>query len=491
MKGKIYNLLQILINLSGEKSDIDLVSKKNQLIEEIDSTRNKINELSKLMESNRYFDEAAQNLDKNTVIALKNKIKTLKNDEKLIKIELKSVLETEKFYNEKINLGKLNVEKYAELLKNISYKLVDKGINLDFYNSLLTKNSGKLDYWNNFVKKQEKELSEKNSNSECLKAYKENFEYEINKYRDRIDEINHNIENDLNYFNRELKEQDEKAIKSLNEKIVSLEKEYDNTVDSVSYLGLELIELIDDESYIYAKSKLNEIVWKTESVPYILENNYEKLESNLKIMKKEKEVLRSNISNNDYLNDSYKKLNSRLKDLHYLLEDNKKDIIEVKKLINYIDKDRCFSLAAKINDLNESEEMLANYNADLNHLIEYSVILKNTSLKYLESYRKKLNEELDEISKKITLKDGLVDESKKLKDIESIKGLSEKIDHITNRLNNKGDLYEIRDNLEMLIDSMDFDYLIEVVPHKDELVYLKVIEIIEPIRDDIIDLTGV
>lgn len=479
MKEKIYSLLEILIKFSGDKPDDQLLDKKNKLIEDIENTNEKINNTNKLIESNRYFDEITYSLDKNTIIALRRKIKQLQRDESDLKKSYKKIVEEEKFYNEKINLGKLNVEKYEELLKNISYKLVEKNIDTEYYNTLLNINSSKLDYWNNFVKKLVRELDEKSNYSTAVKANKENFDYEINRCRNRIDEINHNLENELNYFNRQLKEKDEKTLKNLKCELSKLENEYDTLSGSVSFLVLELKDLIEEKSYIYAKAKLNEIIWKLETVPYMLENNYEKLQSDVAGKKKDKELLKDKIANNDYLNGDCKILNDRIKDIHYLLEDNKEDILYVKKLISKLDKERGKKLFEKITNIDVDEDMLANYNADLNHLIEYTVILKNTSLKYLESYKKKLNEEMDELTKRISNKKGLVDEEAKLRDIETIKSLSFDIDSINHRLQNKGDVYEIRDNIEMYIDSLDFEVFLEETK-KDNLIYMKVVEIIPP-----------
>lgn len=490
IKNKIYNLLNLLVDLTSKSSISDLENEKNKMLDEIDLTRKKINDLTKLMETNRYFDESAEILDKNTVVALQKKVKKLQSDEEILKTDLKKSIEDEKFYKEKIELGKENVDKYKELLKNISYKLVDKNVNLEYYNHLQSKNEERLDYWNNFVRKLEKELASKDNNSDILKSSKDNFEYEIKNLKQRILEINKNLENELNYFNHGLKQRDEIKLNELNKKIEKLEKEFEIMVTSVPYLANDFINLVNEESYIYAHSKLNEIIWEVEKVPYALITDYEMLIDKLKILKKEKNNLKEKIKNNDYLNEKSKYLKIRLKDIYYFLEENKKQIIEVKKTINYIDKEKVFELSSKINDLNLPEEMIANYNSDLNHLIEYSILLKNTSLKYLESYRKKLNEELDDISKKLALKDGLVDEDKKLKDIEKIKELSFDIDCISHRLDNKLDVYNIKETIDMLLDSIDFEYEIKTKTKKTDLIYLKVVEIILP-EDDIIDLTGV
>lgn len=480
MKGRIYTLLQRLVNLSGENTDIDLLIEKNSLVENIDETRKKINHLNNMMQSNRYFDETAQMLDKNSLLALQHKVKNYKDSLNLVKLEIKKVSDNEIIILEKIELGKFNVEKYTDLLKNISYKLVDDDVNSVFYNDLLEKKSVKLDYWNGYLQKEEKKLINLRKDIDVLRANKDNFEYDINKSRDRIDELNHNLENDLNYLNRTLKEQDENEMIFLNKKINKLENDYDNLVDSVGFLGLELFNLIDEESYIYAKSKLNEIIWKLEKVPYITENNYDNLNMELKSLIKEKDSIKLRISKNDYLNSKSVVLLQRIDDINVALDENSKDIDNIKKIINEIENHKIINLNNSIIDLNLEEEMDAIYNYDLNHLVEYSLILKNTSLKFLESYRKKMTDELDKISKQLALKDGLIDETKKLQDIDNIKFLSEKINYINHRLENKEDIYDIANNLEILIDSIDFDFLVFQDNDKDDnYEYLKVIEIIE------------
>lgn len=495
MKEKIYNLLNLLIKVSNDNIDDNLVQTRNTLENDIKETRKKIIEHEKLMDSNRYFDESQQLLDKNTINELEKKSNYLKNEISSIKSKLKTAVETEKFLNEKISLGKENVEKYAELLKNITYKLVDKDVNLEYYDQLMNKNESKLDYWNKFVKTNEKDWTEKSNIVTELKANKESYEYDLSKIREKIEETNHNLENELNYFNRELKEQDEKEHSKLNEIINNLEQSYDELINSVGFKALEFIELVDEENYIYAGSKLKEIIWKLEYIPYALDNNYENLENNLKNLKKEKNNIQIKIKNNDYLNENSKIQKNRLHDLNILLEQNRLHIIEVKKMINKIDKEKSFELSSKINDLDVDEEMLANYNFDLNHLIEYSIILKNTSLKYLEKYRKSLNEQIDEISKKLALKEGLIDEKRKLIDIDVIKDITRNIELIEKRLDNKINIYDIKDNIELLLNSIDFDFEKELekqeeVEEKSDLKFLKVINIVSP-KNDIIDLTGV
>lgn len=492
MKNKISNLLSSLVLISGVEKFDDCLQKKENFLLEIDEVRAKISDLTNLINSNRYFDEDTYLLDKKTVLTIQNKVKKLQNDQSLLKDDLRKVIEQENFFNKKIEIGKENVEKYTELLKNISYKLVDKNVNLEYYEHLMEKNSAKLDYWNVFVKNLIKQKDSMDVTSDVLKASKDQIEYEINNLKERIIEINHDLENDFNYINKALKEEDESKLDELNKKIALLEKEFSDFLISVEYLSYEFLDLIEKENYIYAHSKLSEIVWKIEYIPYALENNFENLAFKQKLMKKEKFELTEKIKTNDYFNEYSNSFKSRLKDLNFLLEENRKDIIVIKKLINHIDKQRTFSLSSKINDLDIPEEILANYNGDLNHLIEYSVILKNTSLKYLEKYRDKLNDEIEFITKKLISKDGFVDESRRLKDIETIKELATNIEFVDHRLKHKINVYEAKENIETLLNSLDFENFVVDIPidNSSELVFYKVINVVN-LDENVIDLTGV
>ncbi|MFI3261034.1 MAG: hypothetical protein R3Y13_04925 [bacterium] len=478
MKDKIYDLIDSILSLVKTSEIKDIEDYKNKLVKKLDDKRELYIKLTSLLESDRYYDKETEELDKNTVQALQKKIKKLQTDEFVIKEEIKKIQEEEKVASEKILLGIENVDKYKELLKNISYKLVDNSLAFEYYNELNDNNVSKLDYWNNYLKKAEKDKEEKNNQILILRTNKDQFEYEIKNLRTRIEEINHDLENKFNYINQNLKEKDEKEYTILDREIVKLEKELNQILNSSEYIIHELRVLVKEENYIYAQSKLKELIAKIEFVPYVLDNNYEELELCLKNIKKEKIRLTEKIRKNDYLNKYSVQIKDRLKDVKELLRLNEIEINKVKEKIKILDQENTQSLSSKIEDLSISEELLAKYNGDLNHYIEYSVIIKNTSLKYLNSYNESLNKEILNLNEEIKNKKGFIDEDRKLIDIDIIKDLTEKIELIENRLKNRINIYEIRDNIELYLTSLDFQVVKSF--NNSDLKFHKVVRIFEP-----------
>ncbi len=101
MKEKIFNLVNLFVSISGEKINDNISLEKNKLMQEIDLTRNKINELNSYLSSKKYFDESLELLDKNTVIALEKKIKNFEYDKNLLKTDIENLIKEQKFINEK------------------------------------------------------------------------------------------------------------------------------------------------------------------------------------------------------------------------------------------------------------------------------------------------------------------------------------------------------------------------------------------------------
>ena len=486
MKNKILDIIDKLLKLSSDTYNDGYKDKQEFLEENIKDINIKIKNLEKKIENNNYVDNDLFIMDQGLVSAISKNIKKLDNNINYEKDNLAEIIKEKNFLNERLELSTDNFYKYKELIKNINYKLSDNKSNINYFNELLKRGELKLNYWKNDIKECEYKLSVVFNKENSVKARKENYEYERKNNKDKLNEVKSNLENELYYFDHSLKDKDEK-------KIVKLKEDLKNYNEKLSLLNNDLIinydsfkEYVLNDDYENATFEFKAFIKKMKDIPFAVDNDYVKLESLLKNLKKEKNEINNRIKKNDYLSVSSKVYSARLNDLNHLLEDNKKDILEINKIITNLDKNRSFNLVTKITDLEVNEELLANYNSDLNHVIEYSVILKNTSLKYLESYKKRLLNEIEFIANKLSKKIDLIDENKKVRDINRIKKIGLDIAYIENRLENRIDINKLSDEVLMMLRSID---LTESTTN-----YIKVKNITHLDMQDesyIIDLTGV
>lgn len=491
MKEKIYNLLDKMLLLSG--NDLaELEEKEVKLKDKLDNIKQEIKKLQEMDNPNKYVDVKSKELDMSSLALTINEESGLLIIVKNYKLELKEITEHNKLLINKKNKANMNVEKYKELLKNISYKLVDKQSSNEVFNSLQEENYVKLDFWNKELLSITKELENTENLENKIRTEKENFEYELSNIQRKIDVLKEKLSSDDNYINKELSNKDEEKLQNLKLEQRHLEIEIKKILTTPEYLAKDFKIYIDINDYISAHNKLSEIKVVVELIPYNTVNNFAILEQELKDIKKNKEIIKRKIAKNDYQNDLSIAYTERLKDANNLLNTNKQGIQDLQKEIKKIEQEAS-TLASNTKKLDIPKEIVAFYDEDLNYTIEYSLILKNTSLRYLESYQSKLKEEIENISYQIKNNKDLCDEESKMIDINKIKDIDEKILFLKNRLNNKLNIQEIKDDMDLLIASMEFDGTTEKIVVKEEVNdFLKVIKVeqINNENEEIIDLTG-
>ena len=459
MKNKLNRLLNYLIEISAEDNTLPIDEELDIINSEIAKTKIEINNLKTVMESStRYYDEDAVALDKSAIKSLEKKIEKAKKNNELINEDVKILKEKSDLLLDKLTLARSNLEKYGDLLSNLTTKLIDKNINTEYYNNLIEKNSERLDYWGNLEKKHENERNKVVEEIDIYYSNKENNDVEIRRSTLRLEELMHSLSNELNYVNISLKNDDTENLKVLENKVAENESKFDVLNNSVRMLAFEFMNLIDENRPMYAYKKLDELILKIENIPYVKDNNFVDLESNLNSLENEELTLRKNIKKDNFLNDYAKTLHQRLTDMNRFMEDNRLRIIDVRKKINRLNKVTIKELSEKINSLDFDEEMLARYNSDLNHVLKYSIILKNNELDHLFKYKKKLQTEVNEISKKIFDKEGLIDEERKEAALLRHKEVVRDIDNIKKRLNKKLDISEIKSSIELILGTMNVDY---------------------------------
>ncbi len=473
MKNNVYELIKRLINLSGTNYTTE---EFNELLEKINKEINdkmeKIALINKSMTSEKYFDESAEVMDKNTEISLQKKIK---KDEKTLN-NIKEKLANN--YNDKeriaINLevAKNNMEKYKELIKNLTSKLVANNQNKDNYERIINQNEKKLDLWLNEMRKLEKELEENLLEEELLRATKDDIEDILKNNKNKLRDIQKCLENELNYFDHDLKKKDQEELEKIKKELNKLEKDKLNLLTTPFCLANDLYNLVSINKYSEASLKLRELISVLETLPYINENDLNVLEIELKQLNKKFISLKERISKNVYSNQKDKYLTDRQDDLNTLLSDNENDIKKLENIIFEIDNKRVIDFFNKISTLEVPENMLSDYNENLNNLLEYSNLLNNFGIGFLKDFNQKIKDSLLKIEKEIEDENAKNDDSLKAKDIDEIKETDHGIRLIERRLQSEKSIEEIYEELELLLSSLEFD-------DEDDLQYLKVIDIIE------------
>lgn len=511
MKKELRQSVAQLIELSEEEvlteTKIKEITLEKESKEEIQEG---IKLLKQKIDKGKYFNYSQEKADKTTKSYIEDEIKQIKRRIILIKEDFKDIKNDKDKIDRVLQNAKSNSAVYIELLKNLTNKLVEQDVEKDYYEGIIRNTELKHDYWNKIINTQNNKMEKLLNKELLLNTQKEDLEYQLNLNLDKLSKVEVILSNEMNYYNHDERKIDEDRLREKEKDLKESTKKIKKYLSSAPFIGHELLIAIEEDNKKYAKLMLKDLLRASSINPYANVKDYQILENESRRLIQEKTRLQTKIKDNDYLNDNFYKHKNRLSDLEELQKVNLKNIDEINKIVKRIDFEETSKLNDKINNLNISEVMLADYSEDLNHLIEYSVILNNTSLKYLKSYDIRLENKIHEINEIIKLRTGLINEEDKIKDIEKIKLVTQAITYLKCRIQIGKTADELYKGVDIFIDSITdkndnfSEYIkvvkvIQLVPEKPkkEPTLREVLESKNEIQmpdftiDNVIDLTGV
>ncbi len=290
----------------------------------------------------------------------------------------------------------------------------------------------------------------------------------------------------------ELKDKHEKKLRNFIEELEVTEKKKLLLCTSPAYLACELKSLVENNKFTDAHNKLNELIVVVNEVPYVTESDKDFLEKQRKIFRKEYMDIQNRIKNNDYIGSKNAQLETRKKDLLNLNKFIEKEMDKLRIDIKKIDDTQIEQLANKVNTLVNNKELENEYNEDLNSLVEYTILVRNTSVKYLSTFKEKNDKNIVAINTELESKTNLYDEDKRLNDIKRIKEVASKLTYIENRIKHFDEnIHTIKDEIDLILSSLEFDEeentkfipIREVINLDDDIPFKKL--------DDIIKLTEI
>ena len=491
MQSNIFELLDLLVNMSGSKSNLDeLKAELADTEKRIEKTEKKLENFEQEMTDDKYFDASSEIVDRNIKISLVKKIQKVNR----VKHDLEKELD--------------NIKGEEELLHRELEDIRDEISAANNYNSIINETTFENESYTKMVTSENDRISRLVSRKEELEEkydkIQKKVEYialslseandKIEREESRLKEVEENLSNIKAYIDVEEKEKDENKYISIKNDLDELIKHKDEILnDSVFIAGL-IKEKIANEDKDGIDEEFERLINIVKEIPYMeLDNNqieaekakldqelksYDESISNKKYQTMDKEFIEERIS---YLNDVLKKINNRIESLNsrknelvsdsdllsskiYNAENQVKNID--KSLIDYESYDYESEELPKsvvqasnnklIEEKNNITEITNNYREDLvNNISEIKFIDEN-----LESLNAEINSkeiELDELNKKLALNTKSTNILEEEKDKIQLEKINSKITNLANRENFSKSINEIVDEYEMLLSSLEFD----------------------------------
>ncbi len=458
MKLKIYELIDLICGICTDNYSAENITNELESIDKkIEFLKEKIADHQTKIESKTYENLELRQEDELEIKKLKSKLNRNKVSFNDIKSKLQGIKNNKNKVYDNLVIAKENKEIYSELIRNLTNKLVLLTEDKEVYEKIIRENEVKLDFWNNKTLSYEEKYHELATEENLLRSTKEDLENEIYHIKEKISELEKRLNSNNSYFDSEKKSADLKIISQTEEEIKKLETKKLEIQTELSYLVKEFKDYVKEDKYYEASLKLSEIWAIIYSIKYTQIDDINELKAIYKELQKEYLMLQNNIKVNNYELIGQEEINDRLHIIEMLKEENQHEIEKIKEIIEQITSKKSIDLWNTISSLKISDELKVHYDNDLNHLVEYSLILNNTSLKYLETYQEKLIKESEFQKNKLTNGKVIEDESKKLKDIERIKELTVYLNLINKKISAKKEFRVIKHEIELLLSSLDFE----------------------------------
>ena len=495
MREKIFILLDELVlmsqsNYTTDRLELELIEIEKQ----IKAYKNKIKHFESEIDESKYYDISSQMLDKSLEIGLSKKIKKTENELEIINQKLQEALSNENNNHMSLEQCEKNLKDAQELLVILEHK------------SHNLKNEESKGIYRSLIEEYKEKISSLESEKENLGYEKQGYQNELNilyqwkedliKKLDieklKLKDTEKSLRNEKNYYNYELKREDEGTLKKLNNRLDELEKSKLALLVDPANLANEAKKLIVEGDTLNAVSKIKELVAVTNTVPYISETDLNMLRTQAEKIRANIDEKRNEISKNDYKTEESDVLESRVAYLNNLVEELSERVNVLKNIIENIDnksiidlkfeiahaeksrrtienkvdeltkitKDNSTSTAASIvgyqKEIDSINKTIGSSNHDLEYLVELSCTLEN-NITDLENKIKEKKDEIVLIEREISLKAKLIDIKSKTNDEEALKKLESQYNFIQHRLQFNKIPQDVYNEIDCLLGSLDFD----------------------------------
>jgi hypothetical protein len=299
MRNKAFELINILIAFSNTKYTKEMLEAElKTFTEKINDKFEKINLLENKILSNKYTDHSLRLIDENIKTNLIKKIEKDESDYKFKSDKFQKVLvEKEKLTAQKIKVNK-KYEVLKHLLESLTNNLIENKTSKEDYETIIRENEFKLDEFLSELNEINEKLVKINKDENYFKALSDDIYNLIKINRNKLLELDKNLNDENHYINEEEKSKDEQELNLLKEELKNVEKEKLVLLTSPFCLANDLIRLIKEEKFNESNFKLKELISVLETYPYLNENNEESLNKELKKLNSKYIFLKKRVSLN-------------------------------------------------------------------------------------------------------------------------------------------------------------------------------------------------
>ena len=486
MHAKIIDLINILIKMSGEKDNIKSLTEELLYLDNLlPELKNELETLTLSITDDKYFDASSEIIDRNIELSLKKKISNLQEalniqKEKIEALEQKNEEATTKY--ELLNKRIASCEAFINIL-NSRFQSDNESEGDSKYFRLLEQEKLRYESLNEEINEALNQKEKISLKLEDLEKTKEELQNNLNSEKNQLEEIKQSLANKSSYIDIQRKEDDLNKAKDLESKIENTEKRKSEIIDSITYKAERAKELLlnNEEDKTEFLSKVNEITNELNSLPYQKIDDEAILREELRQLESKKDELTTLIENKKYTSSDLNVIENRLAYLENKKNLINKEIEAYKSIEKLIDNEEIIKLTDilielrdqakkyeiafseyELNDMDNDKELelekynllnevITNYENDLQELISLSNNLNNQNIVTCENQLKDIQEEKEHLSKKKLLHSDSINVVEKEKDRKELKDLVDNIEKLNVRLNVGITPNQVLDQIEMLL----------------------------------------
>ena len=288
------------------------------------------------MTDSRYFNASNELVDKNIEISLKNKITRLNRKAKNIRNDIEEISRNEFKLHEEIKKLKEKLSNNTEYINVLKIK-VENTKNNKYYSNLLKKEEENVKSLNKILADKNKQYDSIIKELDLLNQALLEVDTQIEKDKERLEEVLNNLKNPNAYIDEELKSSDKDKLNRLKEELESLEKRELELLTDASVIGTEAKELLASSNIEEAIQKIKELVTIVKNKPYMDISDSKTLEEELEKKESKRLELSNLIDNKTYEGLESDYLAKRKESIEQLIEQNKNSIENYKNKIDEID----------------------------------------------------------------------------------------------------------------------------------------------------------
>ena len=391
MHTEIFNNIDLLVEMAGSELNVDDINAELiSLNKEIQDKKQRLEDLKGMMNDTRYFNASSELVDKNIEVSLKSKLTRLNRKIKDIEIKAGEVKKEESKLQIDIDSLKEKIEENKKYIAVIEGKA--KTSENDYFQKILTSEKEN-------VHELEEELARKNERYENIKKELELNEQALKELTEskekneaRLQDVVQNLSNPNTYIDEDLKKQDEERLASLNDSLEELQKRKLEYLTDPNMIGADAKELVINEDYASALSKIRELLTIVKQKPYMDVTGSSILDEELE----KKEALRTELSNliesKDYTALNSDAIQKRSSYLTTEIEKEKNDIARYQEIVKTIDQDVESNLCTLVADLEKEIIELTKEIEEYHHLLQDSSKTRKTKANLENAIYKKEKE---------------------------------------------------------------------------------------------------